>query len=769
MAAFDWSPGGCCCEATKGWFDYFDNQLLGRNGKVAVRHSTLRPYGATGTFGPNPISFNSADPTSGVDWFFPIDPSLNASQSPSAIGFPAFGTRWWQTEIRGTQGAFIILYDGAGNRPAEVLVWPIPPSTGEPYQDFGPTVGGFDPSILVTGRSQLNLSGACSQDLLVSYFENTFGIDGVLSGIRPEGTGLHTLNAAGEYTFQPTPNGHTRTVTSGSYSVTNRVDSMAWRNAPKACGSENSYDSGTGYTTSRLYIGNVSVSNGTLQCDGETVMSASGNVNDHSSTTFSWVCFDSSPTHWAGVILKSSALTNSLLLVVDGTVIRTHEAGDYYREVHVCHPHETLGDGWIAFSGMDYTIYPCPNHPEGVLRDPAHPWTIIVYKDGAEKWRAPGQWPVNYVPLVDWSSDRWLYVSDKTTDELPPNPPKDHFKHDGSMYFRGGSLSVDGTTTISDPHVVSPFFGKEWINVQRNGAIVQNSSAMPGTLPADFPLFTATPLTPGVILTCPSSYTPPTPVDCSVWTLCELESQLLFKQTSFDLNAFDVGQGTSETIDGNVVFDLTRHWVFENMNLSGGVIPPYTSTGPGMSLVMKDVDFLPGGVIPLDGGRPAAGLGRGSGSINVGQKMYWLPIGKFGDQSAGLDGGNRMYWDEFDQSGYHFELYLCGVVVTVTCSGGLGYVSDVKYEWQEFKGRESASDPTQRWPPSAPFRSDLTGPLTQGADPFTVYEITPGIPFPCGINLMQQLWDFAQFTPESQFMGLKRLTTLATVRGISVG
>src|SRR5690242_11908836 len=111
-AAFDWSPGGCCCTPA-GWFDVYDNRTF-PPGQDAVRYTTLRPNVVVQPNTP------SSDSVNGIGWYLPISQAVVPLYT--AAGFPAFGTKWWSLETRGGV-QYVIQYDSSGSSPTELLAF----------------------------------------------------------------------------------------------------------------------------------------------------------------------------------------------------------------------------------------------------------------------------------------------------------------------------------------------------------------------------------------------------------------------------------------------------------------------------------------------------------------------------------------------------------------------------------------------------------------------------------------------------------------------
>lgn len=450
--AFDWSPGGCCCDGG-GWFDLWSWDTLTTTGNF-VRHTTLRPNGRS-------LFFDSDDPDA-INWYMePGGLPQVTSYGQTATGFPAFGPRVWVQAIRGAGSigdtAHLILFDTVTRLPLFSLK-----TTFFAFHEsnwLGSALSGVQTAI-----------SAVSQTKMASY-----GGSGQLTTCDDAGN-LVTVPAAQQW---PGPFPH---------NPTESVLFFAKRNWPDGIGSRLN-----GSTTS-LIRGDVSVSGAFLRIlDPQTVRSSS-------TSQLSWVSYDSSPTQWAGVIREVAGAVTSYHLYIDGALVKTLTSPVAYvpargpfGEVHVCHPHEDegIGDGWVAVPELHTS--------SGAIVDPNKPWRIIFYKNGAQNWILSADWPAqkDYPPRVAASGDRWVYIDDQQTlfashQVVHTIPIPDHWKHDGSQHWRTGEMNAAFTTTIPDNGGVGGQFspttklfpgyaGRTFYSV------VQNSAAIGNALPANFP------------------------------------------------------------------------------------------------------------------------------------------------------------------------------------------------------------------------------------------------------------------------------------------
>lgn len=429
--AFDWPPGGCCCEVS-GYFDVWSNTVQPQPGdRRLVRYSSLREDAAV---------IKSDDPNS-IDWFIEPEDATDLRQYlQTATGFPAFGNRVWVTKLYNVEQSAVghlALYDTVTKQ--ELFDAPnqaLPRMTT--YADDGPGFGTGGPH---AGK------GATSQTMVANW-DTQF-----LTTVNDQGQVLRVAAGPG-------------TAASGI------VRCLAWRNWPD----------GAGVLTGRVMRGAISVASGQLIIANPQFVTPFG---------FDLMMYDSSPTHWAAVVKNVS--TNVYSLIIDGVTVKTLNATysgvtpgfGPFGEPHACHPHETLGDGWVGV--------PMLRTSGNALVDPAHPWYIQFYKDGAPSWSIVAPWPhLSAPPRIDHSGDRWIYINDlsnangaggisPTVFHSIPN----RWKHDGSQSWRSGVLN--GNTTIPDGRM--PFAQIEigyWGGTSTL-AVVQNSAAIENALPLDFP------------------------------------------------------------------------------------------------------------------------------------------------------------------------------------------------------------------------------------------------------------------------------------------
>lgn len=480
MAAFDWSPGGCCC-VESGWFDVW---MTATQGKLE-RLTTLRPISGG--------NWNVTSAAAGqIDWFIPyVVPNQTPLVSTTATGFPAFGGRVWSIESRATpsSGTYLACYDSVTRTQLFAVPWNGKSGVLTPYTMFTQ----FNPGFNVNGRFATSQTGAGDYD------------------------GASTLTTVSSTGVVTTTTGSPASVTTGPISnqVTETVNCFSWRNWPRGAGSRTRRVNGQ-IVESELFYGDIIATGSAL-----TIINRQPAVSTAvNGTLYEWVAFDSSPTHWVGIVIKRPPfsfpqpppkiqLIINFQLIVEYDYIETapghsSQSGPvrYFGEPHVCHPHETLGDGWIAVPTLPYYQLPTTGSPIGIQEDPTHSWKIVFYKNGVESWRTPAQWPTSTLPPDQWnavqreqafppqvhhSSDRWIYVDDLTWGKRSAVIP-DHFRHDGSASFRTGKFQANGT--ILPDQFNPPNVGRIAVNftpVLHFRSVVQNSSEIPGGLPLEWP------------------------------------------------------------------------------------------------------------------------------------------------------------------------------------------------------------------------------------------------------------------------------------------
>ncbi len=465
------------------------------------RSATLRRNGVAASV--------QSDSPAGIGWFltfagFPTSASTtNRTVFGTYTGSPAFHQKVWSVEQRPTTpsgGPFVTRlarYDTATQLQDFAIDWPTSQTSG---QNLVPTRSGL---------ADANMK-ASSQDCFLSIVAlsgsgNLYIVDGAGTLSNNAFTAVTSTVVEQLDSGQTKPAGWTYDYTK---TTTNSADCLAWRDAPIGAGSETivyaprspdlPYPSPAISVTneSRLYIGIVSVVGGKLTVAKNVVLESFDTIeigegaHNLPVTTYRWVQFDQCYGHWAGVVERSivggPTPSTSLLVLIDGGIAKTFDLpggsssfpyADLVGSIHVCHPHETLGDGWVAVPVLTNT-------------NPALPWEIIVYKDGSESWRMPPMKdvfaPGRFRPFVSQSGDRWLYVPDLQNTETSYHP-FDHFRHDGSAMWITGQLNPAGTDTLRDAHSPGAFGVQSWLTVLQGFAVVQNSNQLGHGLPLEWP------------------------------------------------------------------------------------------------------------------------------------------------------------------------------------------------------------------------------------------------------------------------------------------
>ncbi len=502
---------------------------------MVARRTTLRLNGAQ-------LKIASDWPSGGIDWYLTYGGFPNSNLTSNRIvrmtanGFPAFGGYLWTVEYRPTtptggasDGPYLVKYDTDARQELFATLLP----TGQ----FAPALGQFTTSTI---SSQINqgtsaeLSGV-SQDSVISYL--------TASGLHLwDNDGNHTFtptttetattvdNFAGESAF---PEGGTAFY-AYKKTKTRKAECVAWRHVPKGAGTEHTvfnltsgviYPPVTVANEAKILVGDLSVSDSVLSVGGSGIEATDQGVLGHIRsvsgggqidyslvrppvTTFTLSAFDSSPYAWAALIqrdytqgvIESAPGTYALSgpsysktqLVINGTVVWSHTAGENFttgditglRGLHVCHPHETLGDGWVAVTAAINEPY-----AEAGVNPSTQVFRIVVFKDGGEVWRSPQMRATGnsfQPPTISNSGDRWLYATYPETNSDPTYIPYDHFRHDGSAMWKSGQLNAAGTDTIPDPHLFSQQAFR-YFPFSKSQAVVQNSSALGNGLPAEWP------------------------------------------------------------------------------------------------------------------------------------------------------------------------------------------------------------------------------------------------------------------------------------------
>ena len=452
MAAFNNSPGGCCCGAP-GWFDIYGYNFaelqaslqpgLRRVGSVRPENSPF-PYDSFTSFG----------------WGIPNAPhgQLGAHRS-----FTRDGRTVWTIEE----------YIVGGSTPENTYIgcYDAPTQTQRlsvPILQLYFAAGYVTP--LFTGRQSI----AIADGILAQYF----------SGLRTLSIGGTIDNWGDLLAWQSTQGSVTTTI------VKDLAAGLQWPRFPailRLASSSPRVD---------LVIGDIAkpaAGTDTIQLGNTTTvrsMTAAGEQGQ-------FIGFDQLNNDWATTTtngyldFQGRLRQRDVQLSIDGQVIWTRRMPDrklfsdpytlFYPEMqpHICYPHEQLGAGYVALPETHWITTSDQTTATSIYH------TMTVYRSGVQVWTTP---QFNNPIAILGSTDRWIYfttpsgvnVSTMTGGRLSmPNDPGTSqlwlAKHDGSEIVPMGTVlnSHGQMNGLSESGI--PF-----------DSMVRDSSVVPGTIPGSY-------------------------------------------------------------------------------------------------------------------------------------------------------------------------------------------------------------------------------------------------------------------------------------------
>lgn len=431
-AAFDWSPGGCCCTGP-AWFDLFYVGYSSGASSVFQRTPSLRPPAAP--------SFYGSDVALG--WSIAADQPYQ-----SHIGITRTGKYAWamNRSTAGSASDTLIGYD-LTNKVRKFTTLLSAVGSSFDLHHFNLTVG----------ESELASFGANS---IITISEagaiNNWG--SVL------GIGYTSPATGGPILGNPRQN-------SGNAEITVHAARLNW---PTWAAQS------TGATTKELFI--CDVANGA----GEAVFNNRQSVRTSDYNGMVWRGFDYLDGKWCGAVkdrIASSGISY-MHLYIDGQIIWSRQLPPGIATFtpvlypHVCRPHETLGGGYIAVPEQSWTA------TDTLM-------ALVVYKNGVEKWRTPTFSTAGGIDVdiqVLGSTDRWIYfytynphkvsVSQMTNGEftMPGDTSGVQYwlaRHDGSQIMPMGTMVNTFKQISGTANAIVPY-----------DCMVRDSQAVPGTIPA---------------------------------------------------------------------------------------------------------------------------------------------------------------------------------------------------------------------------------------------------------------------------------------------
>jgi len=386
-AAFDWSPGGCCCKVP-GFFDVYWTGQTGLESQRLVRAPTM--------FTPTVHD----DSWTLIGWG--IDKSAVGA---GANVVPAGAELVWSQEVRDgapANATVMCLYDPVARQ--ELLATNLP--------NTAPAGGGV-----------INMLGGCSPTAAGQVFNKTVGF------------GLSAFQVAGDW-HEVLASGGVRTGNFGGVQQTFRVSQRALRHWPFwSCVTAHSPLSPP--PVFEWSIGELNPSADTIELT--VVYSRQGTSGGQ------WVCFDHTPAGWAGVVsfTDSSSMVHEVLLIngneIEDRIVPsgfpgTRGFGDFM--------HVAYGSGEAIIARREGTTSSwrlrCYSGSGGLL------WESAPGGGDSQCWASSDNWLYCFVsgaiaaampnlqfPFVDDNGQRHWYL----------------VKRDGSQTVPMGTLNDNGTVT----------------------------------------------------------------------------------------------------------------------------------------------------------------------------------------------------------------------------------------------------------------------------------------------------------------------------------
>lgn len=388
-SAFDWSPGGCCCESPSQFEFYFSD---GRNGYTRDSKFVSVPfhYPAAATW-----TYNSKRPAE--TWW--IDPSAPIART-TFVARGGSGPNVWSFEERpngiGVDN-WMVHYDtrlkqqlAATNTTASPVG--IGKNTGfgcdqESWCQLSraTTQIGVQP-----GPLQYVQSAKCA---LLTGSGNTFSAQENLEAaivVKSPGTWTIELYGFGSAIY---------TLSDGPL--------VARREARRSVGTKERWNSTTG-SMIEFYVGELAAGGGALSlANKQTVFSYATTRLFVTDVRPRWHTFDSWNGHWAGTISYNEIAANGdpvprFKFLIDGTPaweITPIGVPNDQVPLITSTPHVTQRGNYVVISRR--SDLPIPNA--------AKPYRLYIYKDGLLVWQGPQVGP--NAPVCTHSNEDWIYFS----------------------------------------------------------------------------------------------------------------------------------------------------------------------------------------------------------------------------------------------------------------------------------------------------------------------------------------------------------------------
>lgn len=466
-AAFNWSPGGCCCKENAPWDLYCVNRNNDRLGDSRfVRYSTI----GAGHSGINdPRWFIAAKPPRvGVS---PTQLTIVPDEAPELV---------WAAEQP------LVVYDPIGKEELDVISYPLPSELTSfgttPYgssQEFSAWQTAVSQSELATirfggaqtqpfGQQAATLALARRNQAAMEYYKLML----VQDGTAPR----HTVQA----------------VSVRSWPI---VAGVTHPQADPSSGSPITFFYGNA-----TFDPNFTLAHPTHPIAGKLYVPGRTNVKtvtapvglNRTITRPQWTMFDAAPDGWMGVIAYGVQLSfnstemhielhingqmalNTVFLVSGTSPAVRSQAMARYNWIHISPPSETGGSRVYAVVQRDNT-----GDPRG--------WRIIAYNSGGtELWRSNP----TAACTIPTSSDRWLYARGLFQNNEMPNQVRQFqsfdsqclnflIRPDGSQSYPSGELP-DRNSPVQASFLQTHI---DFLPLRHD--VVRDAGAIPYTIPAD--------------------------------------------------------------------------------------------------------------------------------------------------------------------------------------------------------------------------------------------------------------------------------------------
>ncbi len=440
MGAFDWSPGGCCCDVATWWYDLY--QFDSRSPKHLVRTSCASK------------NDQPSDSFDGDQWF--VTPSTTTTPTPKTFQLYGYGStneQVWSVEQR-SGSYWAVLYDCVAKSEISVTATasfventtPFPRIYSQFTSHYADSTGRFPPGIY-------NSVSANQSTLAIISGSPGNSINDAPPFVEIISGGSSTSPVA---VFPAINNGvfFSLGIFWNATDIPNIVAPRSW---PRVAGvTTRSYSAiANGQQSATLtYTTIFTVGDLTIESAGPTkqfhirnaiwtldltftiqvLISDSGGLP--SSSRPRWMYFDANGDKWIGVIQWETfsrqtpvngfawKQTSHIALVINGTIIKQYDdCAAFLDGSDTTSPNgpwssvHAMFNGYLAVVALEYAIEPGASFPFGQLQQPRHT-RLRIYNGPSLVWESP----LATGAVTCHSSDRWLYAELDGMDfhDMPP-------------------------------------------------------------------------------------------------------------------------------------------------------------------------------------------------------------------------------------------------------------------------------------------------------------------------------------------------------------